>query len=183
MESRLNPSLTDAEPERDWQAIALRYAEGCFAGEPCVKGQRDRRDQETFELQSFFGASLMSLRSLLSLISSRRLALKGRQITDGGKQRVAPGHGKLITPLPCAVGAREGVKGGCGTGPGVTLRSPPSVLCHPVGAKSTSVYGSGPLTSGNASAWGMWRLSVVYRSLVYLGREPVTYRFLSIRCR
>ena len=53
MESRLNPSLTDAESERDWQAIALRYAEGCFAGEPCVKGQRDRRDQGTSELQSF----------------------------------------------------------------------------------------------------------------------------------
>ena len=29
-----------------------------------------------------------------------RLALKGRQITDGGKQRAAPGHGKLITPPP-----------------------------------------------------------------------------------
>ena len=28
------------------------------------------------------------------------LALKGRQITDGGKQRAAPGHGKLITPPP-----------------------------------------------------------------------------------
>ena len=27
-------------------------------------------------------------------------ALKGRQITDGGKQRAAPGHGKLITPPP-----------------------------------------------------------------------------------
>ena len=40
------------------------------------------------------------------------LALKGRQITDGGKQRVAPDHGKLITPPPCADGAREGVGGG-----------------------------------------------------------------------
>ena len=28
------------------------------------------------------------------------LALKGRQITGGGKQRAAPGHGKLITPPP-----------------------------------------------------------------------------------
>ena len=46
------------------------------------------------------------------------LALKGRQITDGGKQRVAPGHGKLITPPPSADGAREGEGGGCGTGPG-----------------------------------------------------------------
>ena len=56
MESRLNPSLTDAESERDWQAIALRYAGGCFTGEArklCMKGQRERRDQGTFELQSF----------------------------------------------------------------------------------------------------------------------------------
>ena len=27
-------------------------------------------------------------------------ALKGRQSTGGGKQRAAPGLGKLITPLP-----------------------------------------------------------------------------------
>ena len=40
------------------------------------------------------------------------LALKGRQNTDGGKQRAAPGHGQLITPPPCADGAREGEGGG-----------------------------------------------------------------------
>ena len=39
----------------------------------------------------------------------------------------------------------------------------------PVRAKSTSVSGCGPLSSGNASAWGMLHLSVVYRSLAYLG--------------
>ena len=54
----------------------------------------------------------MSLKSLASLNSPRLLALKGRQITDGGKQRAAPGCGKLITPPPCADGAREGAGGG-----------------------------------------------------------------------
>ena len=39
--------------------------------------------------------------SPLSLVNAPvAIALKGRQITDGGKQRVAPGHGKLITPPP-----------------------------------------------------------------------------------
>ena len=39
-------------------------------------------------------------------------ALKGRQSTGGGKQRAAPGRGKLITPPPCADGARVGAGGG-----------------------------------------------------------------------
>ena len=64
------------------------------------------------------------------------LAPTGRQITDGGKQRVAPGRGKLKPPPPCVDGAREGEGGGCGGWPGVTLRSPPSVFCRPFRAKS-----------------------------------------------
>ena len=119
-------------------------AEGCFAGEPCVKGQRDRRDHGTFELQSF--GRVLDVVEVLRL-----LALKGRQITDGGKQRVAPGHGKLITPPPSADGAREGEGGGCGMGPGVTLRSPPSVLCRPFRAKSIiPSVGVAFATSGSA---------------------------------
>ena len=94
----------------------------------------------------------MSLKSLESVISQRLLALKGRQITDGGKQRVAPSHGKLITPPSLRQRSKGGVGGGCGTWPGVKLRSPPSVLCRPVGAKSTSVYGSAPLILCLASA-------------------------------
>ena len=63
--------------------------------------------------QALAGYGMQSRRLLLcvSLISPRLLALKGRQITDGGKQRAAPGYGKLITPPPCADGAREGVRG------------------------------------------------------------------------
>ena len=45
------------------------------------------------------------------IIHHWQCALKGRQITDGGKQRAAPGYGKLITPPPCADGARAGVRG------------------------------------------------------------------------
>ena len=40
------------------------------------------------------------------------LAPTGRQSTDGGKQRVAPGRGQLKPPPPCADGARAGAGGG-----------------------------------------------------------------------
>ena len=76
----------------------------------------------------------------LLALQMRPLALKGRQSTDGGKQRAAPGRGKLITPPPGADGAREGVGGGCGTRPGVTLRSPPSVLCRPFRARRKRIW-------------------------------------------
>ena len=39
-------------------------------------------------------------------------ALKGRQSTGGGKQRAAPGRGKLITPPPLRHRRREGAGGG-----------------------------------------------------------------------
>ena len=81
------------------------------------------------------------------------LALKGRQNTDGGKQRVAPGHGKLITPPPSR---REG--GGRGrerhVAGGYALLTPVCTLSPLQGSKT----------------------SFIYRSLVYLGRQPVTYR-------
>ena len=44
-------------------------------------------------------------------LSSLAIALKGRQITDGGKQRAAPGHGKLITPPPLRRRRQGGVGG------------------------------------------------------------------------
>ena len=62
-----------------------------------MKGQRDRRDQGTFELQSFW--RVFDVVEVLDVLDfPRLLALKGRQITDGDKQRVAPDHGKLIKP-------------------------------------------------------------------------------------
>ena len=85
------------------------------------------------------------------------LALKGRQITDGGKQRVAPGHGTHNNSPLLGEGQGWGnssfiihhssfiihhsslVQGEGGGWPGVTLRSPPSVLCRPVGARRKRV--------------------------------------------
>ena len=54
----------------------------------------------------------------------RPLALKGRQITDGGKQCAAPGRGKLITPPPCADGAREGQEEGVAVERGLRFAHP-----------------------------------------------------------
>ena len=119
-----------------------------------MKGQRDRRDQGTFELQSF--GRVLDVVEVLRLLALQMRPWQshreqGRQITDGGKQRVAPGHGKLITPPPSADGAREGKGGGCGMGTGVTLRSPPSVLCRPFRAKSIiPSVGVAFATSGSA---------------------------------
>ena len=70
---------------------------------------------------------------LLLALQMRPLALKGRQITDGGKQRVAPGHGKLITPPPCADGAREGVGGGWRLIGGYASLTPVCILSPPRG--------------------------------------------------
>ena len=76
-----------------------------------MKGQRDRRDHGTVELQSF--GRVLDVVEVLRLLALQMRPWQshreqGRQITDGGKQRVAPGHVKLITPPPCADGAREG---------------------------------------------------------------------------
>ena len=79
-----------------------------------MKGQRDRRDHGTVELQSF--GRVLDVVEVLRLLALQMRPWQshreqGRQITDEGKQRVAPGHGKLITPPPSADGARAGGRG------------------------------------------------------------------------
>ena len=64
----------------------------------------------------------------------RPLALKGRQITDGGKQRAAPGRGKLITPpLPAPMAQGRGKGEGVAVDRGLRFAHPRLYSAAPSG--------------------------------------------------
>ena len=107
---------TKGLPERDVFVVAHR------GGVSLPNTWSDQGTEGTKGLESqSFRRVLDVVEVLGAVISLRLLALhmrpwqshreQGRQITDGGKQRAAPGHGKLITFPPCADGAREGGRG------------------------------------------------------------------------